>query len=77
MKAYHWRHLRTHPESRELRTVEELLTEMRRLIEAKPLHFEASYDPTRGFPTHLFVTPGGGLTDQDWSYDIEYFHPLD
>lgn len=77
VKAYYWRHLRTHPASCESRTVEELLTEMRRLIEAKPLHFEASYDPIRGFPTHLFVTPGDGLTDQDWSYDIEYSHPLD
>lgn len=75
VEAYYWRYLRKHHERCTVRTVEELLAEIGRLIDTNPQHLEVSYDPS-GYPRHFSVTPSGGLYDQDWYFDVEYLRSL-
>jgi hypothetical protein len=74
--ARSWRHLHRLGHSCNDRTVEELLSEIRREMDANRPRLDIRFDQQHGFPRYLAVTMPDDPPDQDWGYEISHFRIL-
>jgi hypothetical protein len=53
--------------------IEEILKELRRLLEYGAERVEVRFNETYGYVEYLSLTPGGGIPDQDWYLEMQRF----
>ena len=55
--------------------IDEILRELRRLLEYGAERVEVRFSATYGYVDYLSLTPGGGIPDQDWYVEMQRFVP--
>jgi Family of unknown function (DUF6174) len=53
--------------------IDEILRELRRLLEYGAERVEVRFNATFGYVEYLSLTPGGGVPDQDWYVEMQRF----
>ena len=53
--------------------IDEILRELRRLLEYGADRVEVRFSATYGYVDYLSLTPGGGIPDQDWYVEMQRF----
>ena len=54
-------------------TIDEILSELRRLLEYGAERVEVRFNAMYGYVEYLSLTPGGGIPDQDWYLEMQRF----